>query len=188
MDSPRMKVSPPLRKRRRVADATDEPDDDQPGFRESNSVVEQAEKYRLGTVRLPVDCLSPHWHAGAGGNRSVNRMHVDKLLALFLQEGLKRKSPDNHLRVACQRSQVEKMLQTLTDQPGRGGAETRARLVEAMWHREPRNSRDEVLEWPLFEEWETINGKAELMDGQHRVEALKLYIQVTGASGQVNKE
>ncbi|KAH0558744.1 hypothetical protein GP486_004613 [Trichoglossum hirsutum] len=156
----------------------------QPSFRESEPVVEQAEKYRLGTVRLPLDSLDFHWDESAGKNRQINPAHVGKLHLLFLQEGLKRKSPDNHLKVACRKSDVENILNVLTEQSPTGRAYDREKLVEAMRHRSPRDEQDEEFEWPLLHQWESVNGKAELMDGQHRVEALKLYIQRTGAVDQ----
>jgi len=48
-----------------ILDSAKKPNDDednQPGFWESNSVVEQAERHRLGTVRLPIESLCPDWH------------------------------------------------------------------------------------------------------------------------------
>jgi hypothetical protein len=78
------------------------------------------------------------------------------------------------------------MLHALAERSQMHVANVREEMVEAMRHKEPRRERDEDPEWPLFNGWEAINGKAELMDGQHRVEALKLYIQKTSATGQVN--
>jgi hypothetical protein len=59
--------------------------------------------------------------------------------------------------------------------------DTRPPMEKAMRSRFPQNQLDEAPEWPLFEGWEKINGKAELMAGQHRVEALKLYIEATSS-------
>ena len=144
-------------------------DDQRPSFREIESVVEQAEKYRLGTARLPIDSLSPQWHSGNGTNRQINQKHAMTLARVFYEEGLKRKSPENHLIVGCSRSQVDAMLQVLASRSSGSAAgernNTRMELERAMQSRVPQNQQDDVREWPLFDGWEAINGKAELMPG-----------------------
>src|SRR5437773_953282 len=98
---PLRKRSEPSSKRRRVdrpdTNMREMSDDQRPSFREIESVVEQAEKYRLGTARLPIDSLSPQWHSGKGTNRQINQKHAMTLARVFYEEGLKRKSPENHL-------------------------------------------------------------------------------------------
>jgi hypothetical protein len=43
------------------------------------------------------------------------------------------------------------------------------------------NGEEGSEEWPSFDDWVRVNGtKAELIAGQHRVEALKLYLRRTG--------
>jgi hypothetical protein len=179
--------SEPARKKRRVGSSHQNrgkrSDEEAPGFRDLDSLVEQAEKYRLGTVRMPIDSLSGIWRRGNGTNRQVSHGHVLTLLKIFLDEGLKRKAPENHLLVGCNRSQVDAMLQFLASGSTSSAAtvDTRPPMEKAMRSRFPQNQLDEAPEWPLFEGWEKINGKAELMAGQHRVEALKLYIEATSS-------
>src|SRR5205814_655688 len=106
--------------------------------------------------------LTSSWNIGI--NRTVNPKHVEKLCRIFADQGLRRKSVENHLLIACTRSEVEKMKDFL--QISGGGAE----VVSAEG------------EWPSFDNWLTVNGtKAELIAGQHRVEALKLFLRRTGA-------
>jgi hypothetical protein len=50
---------------------------------------------------------------------------------------------------------------------GKERAMTRAKLEDAIRHPNPQDGCDDNLEWPLFKDWEIINGKAELMDGQY---------------------
>ncbi|KAI9764365.1 MAG: hypothetical protein M1840_008503 [Geoglossum simile] len=179
--------SEPARKKRRVGLSHQNRgkrfDEEVPGFRDLESPVEQAEQYRLGTVRMPIDSLSSVWRRGNGTNRQVSHPHVLTLLKIFLDEGLKRKAPENHLLVGCNGSQVGAMLQFLESRSTSSAvrANTRPEIEKAMRSRFPRNQLDEAPEWPLFEGWEKINGRAELMAGQHRVEALKLYIQATSS-------
>jgi hypothetical protein len=74
----------------------------------------------------------------------------------FEDQELQRESVENRLRVTCSRAEVEQMV---------------AHLATVG---EPTSSMPSS--WPSFHDWMSVNGcPAELMAGQHRVEALKLF-------------
>jgi hypothetical protein len=158
-------------------------------FRDTKSIREQAEPYRLGTAKFPIDALTSSWTVGS--NRTVSAKHAEKLCRIFVEQGLRRKSVENHLLVACTRSEVEKMKEFVGQggvgqggvgqggvgqgdvgqgDVGQGGVGQGAGTQRCGYSVEER--------WPSFDDWVRVNGtKAELIAGQHRVEALKLYLQ-----------
>ncbi|KJZ70998.1 hypothetical protein HIM_09609 [Hirsutella minnesotensis 3608] len=126
------------------------------GFEESKTTLEQAEPYRILTAKMPVKALVADWSLGR--NRVIQEEHVKALCKLFQRGDMKRASYP--LAVLGTRSAVECMLR----QMGYGGDMT------------------DVDNMPAFDDWLLVNGRpVELLDGQHRIEALKRYVSETGA-------
>lgn len=135
-------------------------------IKDVESIRDQAEPYRLVTAKFPIDALTPIWTVGA--NRPINQAHKRRLCRIFQQQGVLRKEISHRLRIACTKAEVEKMQHHLRLQLE---PETR-----------PENEDGSVpardSEWLSFDDWMQVNGtKAELMAGNHRVEALKEYVQ-----------
>lgn len=123
------------------------------------SIGEQAERYRLATAKFPIDALTPTWCVGS--NRVLDLKHVKALCQTFEQQKLQRESVENRLRVACSRAELQKMM----DHLGWAGTGT----------------DDTASSWPSFQDWTLVNNHpAELMAGQHRVEALKMFLSKKG--------
>jgi hypothetical protein len=122
------------------------------------SIEEQAEPYQLGTAKFPIDALTRTW--GMGSNRRINEKHVEALYRIFEEQGLQREVPKNHLLVICRRDEYDRMMDHLHT----GGV-----------------SMPQCC--PSFNKWMSVNGnQAEIMAGQHRVEALKLFLSRVGAT------
>lgn len=137
-------------------------------LKHSKSVREQAEPYRLATVKFPIDALSAIWSVGA--NRPINESHKRRLGAIFREQGLRRSDINNRLRVACSKEDVEKMK----DAMGPGNVE-----ADALFPLEDVSTKEHA--WPYFKDWMEVVGKeAELMAGNHRVEALKEMLSRSG--------
>jgi hypothetical protein len=126
------------------------------------SVYEQAEPYRICTARFPINALTASWTVGS--NRPVSEKHVLSLCRTFEGDGLQRESKNNRLMVGCTRQQIEKMK----------------------FHYHLVNNTSDWLgnisgPWPSFHQWMTANEqKAEIISGQHRVEALRLFLKRNG--------
>jgi len=133
---------------------------------DTKSVREQAEPYRLYTAKLPLEALTPSWSIGS--NRAVNIKHVQDLYRIFKENGLQRECVENRLLVACTQAEVQKMLDHI---------KSSALGVD----RSGGKAENGLQPWPSFEGWVLVNGsKAEIMAGQHRVEALKMFLKHKG--------
>ena len=121
---------------------------------EAQSAVEEAKPYLLVTAKFPIDALTPEWSLGV--NRSINTQHKQRLYRNFIEQGVLRNEQVNRLRIACTKVEVQQML----DYVGHGKEQSGE-------------------EWPFFKDWMVVNNgrKAELLAGNHRVEALKEYLQ-----------
>ncbi|RMJ17726.1 hypothetical protein CDV36_002609 [Fusarium kuroshium] len=119
-------------------------------FYDGRSAQHEAEDYRLATAKMPLDVLSCVWRKGT--NRHLNSRHVEKLCNIFKQGDLKRQDAENCLLVQCSAKAVSRMMSHL-GQLGR------------------HSQCNQVLS---FEDWLVVNPneKAEVMAGQHRIEAL----------------
>ncbi len=125
--------------------------------KESKSAREQAEPYRLATVRFPIDALSPIWSVGS--NRPIDEGHKQRLVEVFKEHGLRRSDVSTRLLVACSRNDVETMKDAM-------GLADDISIPMEEGAKEPT--------WPYFKDWMQVVGeRAELMAGNHRVEALK---------------
>ena len=135
---------------------------EQASFHDGRSAQHEAEDYRLATARMPLDALSCVWRKGT--NRHLNRRHVEKLCNAFQQGKLKRQETENHLLVQCSAEAVSRMMSHL-GQPGH------------------HSQCNQVLS---FEDWLVVNPneKAEVMAGQHRIEAMREYVKQTGADSK----
>lgn len=120
------------------------------------SLYNESKEFLLGTARFPVDALTPRWSLGE--NRSISPAHVKQLCKLFNDQGLRRSDAECYIRVGCTRQQFQNML-----------AHVRSQQLEASLE-----ETDEGGDGLWFRDWEVVNGcKAELLAGNHRVEALK---------------
>lgn len=128
-------------------------------FQEADSLEQQTRDYHIVTARLPTSVLQPRWTLGK--NRQLDEQHAQNLCNIFKSGSLDRKSKENYLRVLCSTVHTDKMLEYLRHQG---------------------SSNENGVQ--SFAEWATVNPNVhvELMSGQHRVRALDLYIQQTGAS------
>jgi hypothetical protein len=127
-------------------------------FTNIKSIREQAEPYRLATARFPIAALTSTWRIGS--NRLIDAKHVQDLCRIFEEERLQREQVENHLLVACSRADFERMMAHLQN------AEKSRPALE-----------DCSPSWPDFSDWMLVNGcKVEIMGGQHRVEALKVFL------------
>ncbi|KAJ6436872.1 reverse transcriptase domain protein [Purpureocillium lavendulum] len=126
-------------------------------FEESASTLEQARPYYILTARMPLEALTAEWSLGK--NRPINEKHVERLCRIFKQGGLKRSAECNQLLVLSTRSDVE-------------------RIVGATDHNAVAGKTEEML---AFDAWRSVNGnRVEILAGQHRVEALKRYVEEGG--------
>ena len=137
------------------------------------SIREQAQPYLLCTAKFPLEALTSSWSIGC--NRAVDVKHVRDLCRIFEETGLQREHAENHLLVACPPAAVRRMMDHLrapaaVEESGlEGGAESRS-------HARPGDRLEE--KWPSFEQWMLVNGSpAEIMAGQHRVEALQMLLK-----------
>ncbi|KAH8748291.1 hypothetical protein F5882DRAFT_236928, partial [Hyaloscypha sp. PMI_1271] len=121
---------------------------------------ELAEPYRICTAKFPIDALTASWSLGV--NRPVNDKHVLTLCRTFeVEEGLQRETSSNHLMVGCTAEQIRKM-----------------RFHFDLLGKPSRWPESISGPWPSFDEWTTVTKeKVEIISGQHRVEALKLFLE-----------
>lgn len=125
----------------------------------STSLREQAEPYLLATAKFRIEALTSTWSLGS--NRQIHKNHVQSLCRIFEEQGLQREPVEYHLLIACTREEVQRMVDHL----------------ELAGHNLSECEGNQTL-WPSFDDWMSVNGsKAEIMAGQHRVEALKLYLR-----------
>jgi hypothetical protein len=144
---------PPAKRRKSSSDEAFE------DLAHGQSVRERAEPYRLATARFLVGALTPKWTDGH--NREPDKKQVHALCAIFEEQQLQRESEENRLRLLCSQAEVKHMKAYL-EQAGQPTPETPS-------------------SWPWFGDWVKVNGcPAELIAGQHRVEALKAFFQKKG--------
>lgn len=140
-------------------------------FRESESVRERAKPYLLAVAKLHSDVLETTWSRGR--NRRVEPAHVRQLKETFMRGGLERSAPENRIFVLCGAKEVRRILRAEEDEPGGAGEDP----ADGESNRSDEN-RDEGS----FLNWSAINKtKVEVMAGQHRLHALREYIEATGA-------
>jgi hypothetical protein len=140
-------------------------------LKEVESLHDQTEPYRLATVKFPIDALSPDWSIGT--NRPIDECHKRRLFQIFKEIGVLRQDARHRLQVACTKAQVQRMLDHLRQ----GGSEAGGT------HGANEDAHPADAEVPSFEEWESVVGeKAELMAGNHRIEAFKEYLRYTKSS------
>ena len=96
-----------------------------------------------------------------GRNRHPSTSHILHLRKSFNHD-LRRTDPSNTLRVACRPEDFDRMIAELKRQ-GETRADWKQRTPDA---------------WPSFLDGQRVNPEpVELMDGQHRVEALKEHLK-----------
>lgn len=143
-----LQLSPPAKRARQDLETSQ--------YLEGKSIREQAEPYRITTARFPIDCLTPLWSLGS--NRPIDPQHAQDLCRIFEEEGLQRESRENRLPVTWSRDDAQKMIDHLEEV----GEVSRRRGTSS---------------WPLYKDWMLANTEmAEILSGQHRIEALKLFL------------
>ena len=153
-------------KRHRGGGAADVAVERATAIEDAKSMREQAELYRIATAKLPINALCKSWRIGK--NRPINLNHVRTLARIFAEQGLQRHDAENHIAVACTKAEVQRMIDHLRSRDG-----------------DERSS----LPWLSFDDWITVNGsEVELMAGQHRVEALKLFLRRTRTEGDEGEQ
>jgi len=129
----------------------------------TESVVEQAKPYLLAVAKLPVDVLIAAWKVGS--NRQTDTRHVQSLYRIFKEQGLQREPDENHLRIACSQAEVDRMRDHVNSSGTLSGSQIPAYLA--------------------FDDWMEVNGtKVEVMAGQHRIEALKVFVSHLSSRSQ----
>jgi hypothetical protein len=149
-------------KRRRTDDAASNPvkGKSTENLKSVKPARELAKPYRVCTAKFPIDALTPSWSVGS--NRPVNDKHVVSLCKTFEGDGLQRETPNHYLMIGCTGEQIEKM-------------KFHYHLTNDTW-----NWSDDIAlgQWDSFHEWMAGSGqKAEIISGQHRVEALKMFLE-----------
>ncbi|KAL2678846.1 hypothetical protein Neosp_009598 [[Neocosmospora] mangrovei] len=111
---------------------------------------------------MPLDALSCIWRKGT--NRHLNRRHVEKLCNAFQQGNLERQEAEKFLLVQC-------------------SAEAVGRMMNHLGQSMSGSQCNQVLS---FEDWLVVNPneKAEVMAGQHRIEAMREYVKQTKADSK----
>ncbi|KAF4474785.1 hypothetical protein CGGC5_v016501 [Colletotrichum fructicola Nara gc5] len=140
-------------------------------FTETSSARERAQPFLLAVARMPIDVLDTAWSVGR--NRPINAAHVQELLHAFRSGGLERRAPENRITVLCSAEAV-----SLMQQDG-GGIEGR----EEDDGEDGNDDNDSPCELSFLHWAEVSGGKAEVMAGQHRIQALREYVKETGAPG-----
>ncbi|SCO47758.1 uncharacterized protein FFMR_08829 [Fusarium fujikuroi] len=129
-----------------------------PSFTEVNSVRRQAEPYRLAIAEFPINLLTSSWSRST--NRPLDRNHVAHLCRSFRQGNLTRRAEENYIQVTCSATAVDSIISTIA------GSDRHA-------------DNHPVLS---FKHWADVNDeKPELMTGQHRIEALRDYVEQTSS-------
>jgi hypothetical protein len=135
------------------------------------SVYDESEPYKLATVKFPIDALTAEWRIGT--NRPINEAHKRRLCQIFKETGVLRRDENHRLQVACTKAQVQQMLDHLNQKGSLADDAVGA----------SKDAPGADVELPSFEDWDSVVGeKAELMAGNHRVEALKEYLQCLESS------
>ncbi|KAF5965913.1 hypothetical protein FCOIX_12717 [Fusarium coicis] len=131
-----------------------------PSFTEVDSLRKQAEPYRLAVAELPIHLLDSSWSRGS--NRPLDRNHVAHLCRSFQNGGLARRAEQHYIQVSCSAAAIEKMI------------------LNALPDTDPSHIQDRRQHVLSFRNWaDFIDERPELMAGQHRIEALKDYVEQT---------
>jgi hypothetical protein len=125
-------------------------------IRDTKSLKELARPYLLAVAKMPLESLTTKWSVGT--NRRIKRSHVRELCNAFRINGLQRREPGNHLLLLCSADQVY-----------------RAREAHGV---STEKEEEDLMRWS-----EVNEGSAEVMAGQHRIEALREFAREVG-SGQ----
>jgi hypothetical protein len=121
-------------------------------FNEGESARELARPYLLAVGMLRLDVLDTTWSDTK--NREVDENHVEYLKKIFREDGLERRNYDHWISGLCSAAEVQSVA-NVTD----GGREKEARFLN----------------------WAMVNDKkVELITGQHRISALRKYVEEIG--------
>ncbi|KAF5483067.1 hypothetical protein CGCS363_v015037 [Colletotrichum siamense] len=143
-------------------------------YQDSSSARERARPYLLAVAKMPIAVLDTTWSVGR--NRSINTAHVQELLHMFRSSRLERRAPEKRIIVLCSADEVSRMQQAF-------GNVEEDEQDEDMKEEEDDDEGDTYPKMS-FLRWAEVNGgKAEVMAGQHRIQALREYIKEMGAAG-----
>jgi hypothetical protein len=136
----------------------------------------QAEPYRLGTLRVSLDCTTTVWeHPGHPANRPINENNIARLIKSYRARGVQRISPSNRLPALCTRADWDRFGLACRTSPATAlpgvSPEVVSRLLSPA-------GLEPTHEMPLITSWPTIVGQPlTLLEGQHRIQALRRYVQ-----------
>ncbi|KAJ8610550.1 hypothetical protein MRB53_038455 [Persea americana] len=158
---PHKRPAPPVRASRRVRPRNTTSNDPLASI----SLEDRAEPFRLMTVKFPIDDVTPQWSLGS--NRDVDAKQVRRLCELFREHGLQRRDRAHRIRLLCSARDVKKMCERL-------GIECQ------------RNEHGTDL--PVFTGWlATTSSTAEMLAGNHRVQALQAYLQEQNVTDEAER-
>jgi hypothetical protein len=124
-----------------------------PPFSEAPSIKVEAQRYLLGIAKLHLKDLNCHWLESS--NRLLDLQHVKSLLFAFQEGKLDRYSQENYIQVTCSSNTYSNACQQL------GAQDTAKQPVDLL-------------------DWNTVTQeKFEVINGQHRINALQEYIKKT---------
>ncbi|KAF6830411.1 hypothetical protein CPLU01_07337 [Colletotrichum plurivorum] len=142
-------------------------------FRDSKSVRERAKPYLLAVAKLHSDVLETTWSRGR--NRCVEPTHIRQLKETFMRGSLERYAPENRILVLCRAREVRQVLEAKEEDEDNDAGKDSASSDS---HRSNKHPDD-----TSFLNWSAVNKtKVEVIAGQHRLRALREYIEATGAS------
>ena len=122
---------------------------------ETRSIEERVQPFRIMTVKFPIDYTTPNWSTGQ--NRDVNEKHVKQLCHLFEEYGLERLNCAHRICLLSSLQDVQRACKHLG--------------INCV-------PNDPTASPPYFESWgETCTGPVEVLAGNHRIAALKMYLE-----------
>jgi len=124
-------------------------------FHETQTIRRQAKPYQLMVAKIPFEALTPEWENGE--NRQVDDKHVIDLDEVF-EQNLARTSEENYILVSCTSQAMQKYIKEQQQKDS--------------------TSQDDGQELRDLDGWLDINQEPlEIMDGQHRVAALRRLVK-----------
>ncbi|KAF1951134.1 hypothetical protein CC80DRAFT_509011 [Byssothecium circinans] len=155
---PSKRKNPPTSHSRTLQKRRTQRDSESPYAEPRISITGQAANYLLATAKFPIDQLTADW--AIGQNRPINKAHKKRIHQLYNEVGVLRRDSSHRLQVTCTKAQVDKMRNWLAENPA------------------AENIQDNV---PSFMDWAAAGCQpAELMAGNHRVQALQDFLEETG--------
>jgi len=156
-------------------------------FDKHQSLLQQAEQFRFGTLNLQLNCVDPIWDRAYGTNRPIKPGHINHLLKEFELNGIHRMEPQNHLYVACSAetwAQLQKHCEDPDTWLSNPDNPTQSRSIFTSIHNR-KQSIDKLFspngfttDSPIIWGWKNKDScRLELLAGQHRIRALRRLLE-----------